>query len=1364
MTGATPTAASHLTTKSYVDNLITQWVSWKAPVDTSAAATYGACDAAKEWWATYNKSDDIIYLCNASAWVNIGNSASVPYATTTTAGRVQLSWDIGGTWDNVQLTNDSVVSANIVNNTITETDISDSFVARNSNLLDGIDSTSFLRSNADDTFTGKLSVWTHNNRRAGIYGIYDSTKIGHIWSIGTAYQIPQDGANFGNLYGLAYKHTNNPTGGTMAGWHQVVFSNNWSPRAAMWWNSGLWTYNSVVFGQWATQRLYGDNNSAIYLDSNNSDISTLVFRDAEDDVYGRIQGWQWDYFGIVDGDSNWAIQHLKDTHTMFAINNVEKARITNDGLNLQGNDLDFVRWNTSQIRSVWRISFDWTGWTYDSSINHGIESKDENGAFADKIRINSYWDIINTIDANSNSTSRFVIQKESTGNGTDLFTINESGTTSILWTVSAATPTAAWHLTTKAYVDAAVWTAGDNLGNHTATQDITVLWYDIDMRIPNSTWWWARGLDYFSFDGATRLWWIGMLWTVTNPTTLYMWFGTGPWSSWNGLYVKPGGSVWVWVFNPSEKLDVAGNANISGTIYAWQSVYVQWASAEHWLGSHSDGRLFLGAGRDADNAKNNITLYNTWCTWGCNVPLINLYADTTNMFWDAVVTWAVTAADINTTRINLDYAASTPASGPSIRWSDGTQANTLGFYVNGGINYQGNSVNSDFKVRTPTTDGTLGTVVFQAEGDTGRVGIGTSTPWFPLHVDKTITNNTAWAYFDFSWSTGEWNGVVIRWGWANSGRYILKLNDNANNERFRVLANGNVGIWTTNPNAKLAIWGTRSQDLAIKLNGASAVWASSRAIIEYWVDSGQLNFTADQWQNTGTRGFNFVVGINNALTINTARNVGIGTTTPSARLEVDGTSKFNGNINLLGRGIISSSTDIGGGEWGVILQANTGNGVLIRWNGWWATSMIVKSSGRVGIGNTTPYTKLDVSGTIRWWSAWAAFGSTIIEWLYSQDDVLNTFGSLYSSAATALGYGVRPKVGATWYVSSADNAVFDRGALEMTNQLVFRNATSSSAANGTDVTMVERFRINSSGDGYFSGRVIAATPTANNHLTTKSYVDSAITAGNTDTQDLSISWNTLSLTNGWSVTLPASADTQDLSISGRTISLINGWSVTVPSSNTDTQNLSISWNTLSLTNGWSVTLPTFTNTDNQALTLNTTTDVVSLEDGWTIDLTYLRDNTDTQDLSISWNTLSLTDGWSVTLPGGSDDLGNHTATQDISIWSNNITGTTWSVVTAGSFIYASDKRLKTNFEPLKNTQSILGLGTYRYDWKDSWESDIGLIAQEVEEVFPEFIQINDQGYKWIDYVKMVVPLLEVTKKQQAEIDELKAIVKQLQNK
>ena len=29
--------------------------------------------------------------------------------------------------------------------------------------------------------------------------------------MGSGYAIPDDGSNFGNLYGFAYKHTNNPT-------------------------------------------------------------------------------------------------------------------------------------------------------------------------------------------------------------------------------------------------------------------------------------------------------------------------------------------------------------------------------------------------------------------------------------------------------------------------------------------------------------------------------------------------------------------------------------------------------------------------------------------------------------------------------------------------------------------------------------------------------------------------------------------------------------------------------------------------------------------------------------------------------------------------------------------------------------------------------------------------------------------------------------------------------------------------------------------------------------------------------------------------------------------------------------------------
>lgn len=52
----------------------------------------------------------------------------------------------------------------IADNTITETDISDSFVARNSQLLDGIDSANFLRSDVNDNMAGNITFNTSQDR------------------------------------------------------------------------------------------------------------------------------------------------------------------------------------------------------------------------------------------------------------------------------------------------------------------------------------------------------------------------------------------------------------------------------------------------------------------------------------------------------------------------------------------------------------------------------------------------------------------------------------------------------------------------------------------------------------------------------------------------------------------------------------------------------------------------------------------------------------------------------------------------------------------------------------------------------------------------------------------------------------------------------------------------------------------------------------------------------------------------------------------------------------------------------------------------------------------------------------------------
>jgi len=97
------------------------------------------------------------------------------------------------------------------------------------------------------TLTGDITTnedIISTSRDNGLFGTYSSTLTDQIWSMGTSYRNHASGTNFGNLYGLAYKHTNNTTGGTMAAGHQMVWCQNGSPKAAM--GTNIWTSGTVT--------------------------------------------------------------------------------------------------------------------------------------------------------------------------------------------------------------------------------------------------------------------------------------------------------------------------------------------------------------------------------------------------------------------------------------------------------------------------------------------------------------------------------------------------------------------------------------------------------------------------------------------------------------------------------------------------------------------------------------------------------------------------------------------------------------------------------------------------------------------------------------------------------------------------------------------------------------------------------------------------------------------------------------------------------------------------------------------------------------------------------------------------------------
>jgi len=92
---------------------------------------------------------------------------------------------------------------------------------------------------------------------------------------------------------------------------------------------------------------------------------------------------------------------------------------------------------------------------------------------------------------------------------------------------------------------------------------------------------------------------------------------------------------------------------------------------------------------------------------------------------------------------------------------------------------------------------------------------------------------------------------------------------------------------------------------------------------------------------------------------------------------------------------------------------------------------------------------------------------------------------------------------------------------------------------------------------------------------------------------------------------------------------------------------------------------------------------------------------------------------------------------------------------------SSDKKLKNNIKPIPwALDKINKIGGYTFDWNEDKQdiykgTDVGVIAQEIEEVLPELVQTRENGYKAVKYDKLVSLLIEGIKDLSAEVDELK---------
>ena len=159
--------------------------------------------------------------------------------------------------------------------------------------FDGASSSTSVRINGDVLCDGQYGK--------GMVGLYSSTRLQHVFSMGGAYRLAADGTSTGNMYGMAWSH---PNAGTVGGAnhlndHGLLIINNGSFRAAI---SSRAVFSADVRGT----LFYDYNNTGYYCDpSSTSNVNTFQVAG----VLHANGGITVDGAAIFNGSDTWFRSH-----------------------------------------------------------------------------------------------------------------------------------------------------------------------------------------------------------------------------------------------------------------------------------------------------------------------------------------------------------------------------------------------------------------------------------------------------------------------------------------------------------------------------------------------------------------------------------------------------------------------------------------------------------------------------------------------------------------------------------------------------------------------------------------------------------------------------------------------------------------------------------------------------------------------------------------------------------------------------------------------------------------------------------------------------------------------------------------------
>jgi hypothetical protein len=486
---------------------------------------------------------------------------------------------------------------------------------------------------------------------------------------------------------------------------------------------------------------------------------------------------------------------------------------------------------------------------------------------------------------------------------------------------------------------------------------------------------------------------------IYNFANTHMIFAT---NSAERMRITNAGNIGLGTTSPDERLTIIGNLHArsaGGT------------DGHVWLQSGSSSNIEFD---DAGSGTNRAVAF------GANVPGQTLSSNNANLYFSSFTSGAWNPRMTILNAGNVGIGTTTPA------YRFDVQGGALN--ASGGLCIAGDCRTSWSQVGGGAGSSqwtTSGTNIFY---NSGNVGIGTTTPATSLHARKTLVgadsevlrlengDSSAFSGAYQSFFFGSYEGARILAKNNNDGFFNLRFYTyNAYSgglaEKMALLGNGNLGIGTTNPVSRLHVYNSGSNTRS----GVSIDSQGTQSVQQAEINLFTLGDGTKDVATAGTKGWHLAARGNSYLGTpeqndlqlyswngtdivirqywDSNGNVGIGTTNPTNLLQINSgnapaTGQFRLSANNAGSlsGIAYSpnnvalgfDVDYANGSWiardnsvawlyktssKFFLQGSTSNAVggVAAANSYLAVDL---SNGNVGIGTTTPTTKLHVAGDI----------------------------------------------------------------------------------------------------------------------------------------------------------------------------------------------------------------------------------------------------------------------------------------------------------------------------------------------------------------------------------------------------------------